>query len=163
MTVSYKITPSDHWGLTRYVMTHDLRMAASMLFAILVIPGTLLFSMLRDGKTLSDAGGSAAFIVVLATVVGYPILRLLAWSKYRAMPRHIWSMTMTLSESGVQIVTPKVDQTAKWNAIVRVRRDRAAIYLFISPRAGFIIPLRAFATAADSAAFLEFATNHAGR
>lgn len=163
MKVSYRITPADHWALNRYVMTHDIRMVASILFAILVIPGVFLASTIHDGKSLGEAGGSAAFVVVAAVLLGYPVLRLMAWSKYRAMPRHIWSVTMTLNEAGVQIVTSKVNQTMKWNGVTKVRRDRRAIYLFISRRAGFIVPVRAFGGAADAAAFFDYAAQHAGR
>jgi hypothetical protein len=138
-------------------------MAGSMLFAILVIPGALVMSMLYDGKTLHEAGGSAAFVIVLAALLGYPLLRLMAWSKYRALPAHLRSATMTLSGSGVRIVTAKADQTAKWGVITRVRRDRRAIYLFISRRAGFIVPVRAFPNPAEAAAFYEYAAKHSGR
>lgn len=161
MTVSFQLKPSDHWALTRYVMTHDARMMGSMAFAALIIPMVLVQSMLRQHKSWQEAVGSAAFILVFAAVFGYPMFRYLSWKRFRAMPAHVREMELSLDDAGVHVSTSRGKQALRWSAVLKVRRDRTAVYLFLSRRAALIVPIRAFASRADLESFLDFAVRHA--
>ena len=164
MTISYRVKAGDHWRLNLFVMTHDLRSGGPLIAACLLMPCFLLLSMLREGKSLHEAATSALTVLVVACIAGYPLLRLLAWYKFRALPSHVQSIEMTLQDSGIRITTPKGSQLLKWSAIAKVRSDRQATYLFLSRRVALIVPLRAFSTRADHVSFLELVRQHtAGR
>lgn len=162
MTISYQMRAADHWGLNRYVMTHDLSSGGSMLIAVLLVPGFFFASMLRDGKPMHEAAIQAFTVVAIAILAGYPMFRILAWTKFRKMPAQMQRIEMTLEGTGIRVVTPSVNQMVKWSAIARIRRDRQAIYLFLSRRAALIVPLRAFSTQADVVSFLDYARQHTG-
>jgi hypothetical protein len=162
MTVSYKMTAADHWGLNWYVMTHDVRQGGIMAVAALVIPVVLFQSRVASGTPWREAFGLALFVLLVSLGAGYPMLRLIALLKFRKLLAPMLAMQMTLAQDGLHLVTPKAEQTLKWSAIRKVRRDGRAIYLFLSPRVALVAPLRAFGSKADRLAFEEFATAHAG-
>lgn len=64
---------------------------------------------------------------------------------------------LTLTDEGVQFRNPKMEGLTFWRAIrsVKVRGDR--LFLFISRRAAFILPRRAFASAEAFAACAAYA------
>lgn len=157
MTVSYTINTSDHWGLTQYVYLHNWRQGGPLAFATSAVPVWHTLSLVRDGTPLLSALRSGLMIFIATLLVTYPLLRFIVWRKLRVLPRHILRIEMTLAKDGIHVKTPKVSQTSSWKAVLKVCRDRRAIYLFISPRMAHIIPLRAFASKDDADACEDFA------
>lgn len=162
MTISYRLKPADHWRLNLFVMTHDLRSGGPLIVACLLMPCFLLLSMLREGKSLHESATAALTVLVVACIAGYPLLRLLAWYKFRALPVHLLTIEMTCQESGIRVKTPQGSQNVKWSALAQVRSDRQATYLFLSRRVALIVPLRAFSTQEDRVSFLDLVRQHTG-
>jgi hypothetical protein len=143
-------------------MTHDLRSGGPLLLAGLVVPAYLLVAMLRDGKPLQQSATAALTVLLVACVAGYPLFRLLAWTKFRAMPAHLQAIEMSFQESGIRVKTSKGSQAVGWGAIAKVRSDGPNVYLFLSRRSALIVPKRAFTTQADVISFLDLARRQTG-
>lgn len=162
MTVSYTMTQSDWWGLSRYVYTHDFRQGAFATVGLL-IPSVVAFtSVLSDRQPWLAAAGAGILALIVWAPVVYLLLRLKTWSLFRAWPADLRDVEITVSPSGIDIVTPKMTQTFAWSAVTKVRRDRRSIYLFFSSRMAHIVPLRAFQSPVDAERFLNLAAQHTG-
>lgn len=162
MTVTYTMTQSDWWGLSRYVYTHDWLLGAFATVALL-IPSVVAFtSVLSDRQPWPEATVDAVLVLLVWVPVVYALLRLKAWSVFRGLPKCLRDVEISALPPGLSVNTPMTSQTVKWNAITKVRRDRRAIYLFLSPRMAHIVPLRAFPSPAAAQEFVDFAARHAG-
>ncbi|HEY3414204.1 MAG TPA: YcxB family protein [Armatimonadota bacterium] len=162
MTVTYTMTQSDWWGLSRYVYTHDWQLGAFATVALL-IPSVVAFtSVLSEPRPWLMATRDAVVVLLVWAPVVYALLRLKTWSVFRALPKGLRDVEISALPVGLSIITPTTEQTIKWNAITKVRRDRRAIYLFQTSRMAHIVPLRAFSSPEAARRFVDFAASHAG-
>ncbi|MBB3871175.1 MAG: YcxB family protein [Brevundimonas sp.] len=115
---------------------------------LLVMPLGLICLLRREMDVASIVEGGMLGILACGVMIAYPQMR------YRSEVR-----TLILDERGVRGVRGKTDYFVEWAKIARVEQQDG--YLVITERKlnAFIIPMRAFASEEEKAAFLDFAEN----
>jgi hypothetical protein len=160
MTVSYTMTQSDSWALTKYTYTHDWRRGAEFVLAALGAPIGALIAASKNDMPWFLGAVFAAVALVLWTSCIYGALRFIVWRRSKTWPTELRQIELSLAEDGVHVITPKSSSRLDWSGVTRVARGRHAVYLYLTREIAYVAPIRAFATSEDMDAFAQYAASH---
>ena len=167
MTISFENTLQDIIAYNNFSNFHRPRLRRLYqrkrliaTLAVFVLP--LSLARVAIGHPLHDSSAwiiallGAAFIFCLFPQIWRYAIRRQALSmiKVGAYKAFTGNHTLTVAPDGIHSVSPLGESRYHWNAITEVKRSDEQIFLFISETAALPLPRRAFADAAQEAAFL---------
>jgi hypothetical protein len=162
MTVSYILKPSDYVSLSGYVYLHDPGQRNKLLGGALLVLAGVFITQRASGAPWQNALGFAGLMTLFYAAFIWLATLSKVRAAYRGAPSGFHAQEITLSDEGIAIFTKALSQKTAWDTIVKVCRDSNAIYLFISSRMAFLIPLRAFSSRRDIDAFIAYASERQG-
>jgi hypothetical protein len=162
LAVTYSLSREDLVGYARYVTRLIVRTSAFILVFVAIV------SSLGHHPSHTKVSTAALLIANLIVSVILPILLVFLlqhyaipyWYalKYERETRTFDSdIRLILSREGARYCGVDDEGVHRWRVFRSVVQTRSAIYLLWKGRAGWIIPLRAFASHDDAANFIDFA------
>lgn len=130
-----------------------------LLFFIIVIFALLLWLGIIS-KSASVLGFLVIYCVVVCGFGGFLLPKL----KYRSEVRRgrIQQRTVSVDQSGVDIVTKDVTTNIGWEKIKKVKQDNRFVWLIVDRKSKIAIPRRAFQTSSESDEFYRDMRNFIG-
>lgn len=160
MDVTYALTISDYkQAIKQFAKKHTSVQIKRLVSYSLPPIAAFVTILLGHGHSLT--------IAVLAALVTYliwiPINIFIKRARIRAIFNqrnfHL-SRVVTLTEDGVQVMTPLSSSVISWRGIRRIYDDPQFIHFMLEKNSFIFIPKRAFSTSAESANFLFTAQSY---
>lgn len=112
-----------------------------LLYCVFVLGG--LFLLLTPFITGNRLGPTEIILAILAFSYAPMVCALSIWSARRRNKLAKGPFTHTFDAEGLHTSGEAFSQTIRWSAILRVRRSRRFLFIFIAPTRAHCIPLRA--------------------
>lgn len=169
--ITYTMTSRDYAAMTRIVMRRPLwrSLIVFVLWVVavwcLVAYSTGVFNPVLLVKAIVASGQGWFFAIVLtlvalATFLSQWLMWAISFVYYRQLASADATITMGLTEQGVEGDSSIADMKAPWTTVKRVIRTNEYLFLPISRRESFILPRRAFESDGQFEAAYRFAEAH---
>lgn len=169
--ITYTMTSWDYAAMTRFVMRRPLWrglvVLALWLVAVwcLIAYSTGVYNPVTLIRGIMLSGQAWFFILVLAlfaffALMGHWLMWALSFLYYRQLAAADATITMALTEEGIEGTSTIADTKVPWSTVKRVVRAPTYLFLPISKREAFVFPRRAFESEAQFEAAYRFAEAH---
>ncbi|HSV15128.1 MAG TPA: YcxB family protein [Tepidisphaeraceae bacterium] len=167
--VTYALQPDDYVALSEFAQgkaTRDNRWLARFSVYIGSVAATILSLAVSDAvsaRSITVAAIMTAVFVLLYTswLWPHPALTLRKQrARYYQSPKLLEQRMLQIDGTGVRQHSDSGESFTRWNTIERVVVTAEYLFIFTSSIGGYIIPRRAFATAAEFLSFAAVAQRH---
>jgi len=165
--IAYTMQRSDYVAMCLALFRPTLRVRLIKIGVFIVLAAIVLFIA---GRGYEDFG---RFVAVMANAMPwwfYPLILgagllifyshwiscLYAWSWFGKMTPADKDVTITFNAAGVELESRTASSKLKWDAFVRLIRERDQVFMALARSVAIIVPRRAFSSDAEFEAFWSF-------
>jgi len=158
VNLQFKYTEEEYVAATRLYMRRSKKFLFRLaLCSVYIVASIFLLSWLEVASELLIFFVTASFIPPILFVLGFFVL---PRQRFRRDPKFRDEYFLQFSDEGIQFKTAQIDAALQWSLYNQVWEDERFYILVYGEHMISVIPKRAFASAAQEAAFRQLLGRH---